>query len=243
MQTDCVLLWQKRRTDMNTSCRSKWARLGLHTDQIRSICGNSRCNNMPCNPIGQPSVRWRYQLAVPLTLEGITHLFLHGVYRERDAAVAASQQSLSSQLLHDPPHAYTAHLSHVTVTLDDLLSAAQAAVNRQAGTAAISTITRKQGSHSQQQRLQGPGSCVVGSDASWVVGTMMKLKELLLESDRYCAPWLYSCWMSSYQLVTRTNGHISGPGPGSSCYAVDTAGRNKAVSCILQQPVNTIETT
>lgn len=113
---------------------------------------------------------------------------LCAVCRERDAAAMAAQQALASQLQHHLPHAYVAHVSHMTVVLDDLLTAARAAVNKQAGTAAISTLTagsRASRSSGGQLGLPSFGSGL-SSDVSWVFGAMMKLKELLLESDR-CA--------------------------------------------------------
>lgn len=107
--------------------------------------------------------------------------------RERDAAAVAAQQTLSNQLLHDPPHAYVAHVAHITVALDDLLSAAQATVNKHAGAAAIRAVMSsgkiKRSGSMQQFGWQG-GLSHADTDVSWVCGAMMRLKELLLESQR-----------------------------------------------------------
>lgn len=91
--------------------------------------------------------------------------------REREAAAAALQHSLQQQLAHDPPHAYSAHVALVTVTLDVLLESVQAACNKQSAASAV-------------RGTRGSGLPVHAADASWVHGAMLKLKELLLESDR-----------------------------------------------------------
>jgi hypothetical protein len=94
--------------------------------------------------------------------------------REREAAAAAVQHTLLQQLARDPPHAYSAHVAHVTVTLDALLQSVQAACNKQSAAVAV----RATGG------TRGLAAAAGTTDVSWVLGAMMKLKELLLESDR-----------------------------------------------------------
>lgn len=84
------------------------------------------------------------------------------------------QHSLQQQLAHDPPHAYSAHVAHVTVTLDALLQSVQAACSKQSAAAAM-----RGGSGTRSS-----GLAYGAADVSWVPGAMLKLKELLLESDR-----------------------------------------------------------
>jgi 3-oxoacyl-ACP reductase-like protein len=95
--------------------------------------------------------------------------------REREAAAAAAQHTLLQQLARDPPHAYSAHVAHVTVTLDALLQSVQAACNRQSAAVAV-----RSGSSGTRSLAAAGGA----ADVSWVLGAMLKLKELLLESDR-----------------------------------------------------------
>ena len=78
----------------------------------------------------------------------------------------------------------------MTVALDELLTAAQTAINKQAGTSAITSLTASSraagsgGARSGTGLLGLPGAAVGGSDVAWVFGAMMKLKESLLDSDR-----------------------------------------------------------
>lgn len=109
--------------------------------------------------------------------------------RERQTAAAASKQALSGQLLKNPPQAYVAHVSHMTVVLDSLLKAAQTAVNKHTGVSAIASLSASsragKGSRSSSARLGlASGSITPDNDVTWVVGVMMRMKDLLLESDR-----------------------------------------------------------
>jgi hypothetical protein len=94
--------------------------------------------------------------------------------REREAAAAATQHTLLQQLARAPPHAYSAHVAHVTVTLDALLQSVQAACNKQSAAVAVRATAGN----------RGLAVAAGAADVSWVLGAMTKLKELLLESDR-----------------------------------------------------------
>lgn len=97
--------------------------------------------------------------------------------REREATAAAVKHALSQQLQHDPPHAYVAHVAHMTVSLDALLEAVQAAANQHAAAFSVALCS--------SSVARGRSSSSAGrNDVSWVPGAMLKLKELLLESNR-----------------------------------------------------------
>lgn len=132
--------------------------------------------------------------------------------RSREEAAAAGQDALAQALRHDPPHAYIAHVAHMTATLDSLMAAVQGAHQGPPGTAAAVLqggsrgASRSGGSSRPNSRggllggaqgssmlalcegfagdapLPWGGAC---GDVGWVKGVALRLKEMLLESDRW----------------------------------------------------------
>lgn len=131
--------------------------------------------------------------------------------RLRDEAASSAKQALAQALQHDPPHTYIAHVARMTAALDSLVAAVHQAATRhqQHGAAAkaagaaglnssrgVSRVNSRQGRGGASERgrqagsmlalLERCGSDVVvpGGDVAWVKGVVVRLKELLLESDR-----------------------------------------------------------
>lgn len=134
--------------------------------------------------------------------------------RSREEAAAAGQDALAQALRHDPPHAYIVHVAHMTAALDSLVAAVQGAhsTSKQLGPPATTAAALQGGSRVASRSSSRPNSrggllggaqgssmlalCEGFGDASlpwggacgdvgWVKGVVLKLKEMLLESDRW----------------------------------------------------------
>jgi hypothetical protein len=131
--------------------------------------------------------------------------------RSREEAQASAYAAVAQALQCEPPHAYSAHVAHMTAALDSLVAAVQAGA-KPLGAAAGGAAAGSQGvsRSSSRSSSRGPAGSAVGAwrgsstagqvlgtaaaaaggqfarggDASWVAGVVVRLKELLLESDR-----------------------------------------------------------
>lgn len=139
--------------------------------------------------------------------------------RLREEAAAAGQDALTQALRHDPPHAYIAHVAHMTAALDSLVAAVQGAhsSSKQLGPPGTAAAVLQGGSRgairSGGSRPNSRGGLLGGAqgssmlalcegfgdaslpwggvcgDLSWSKGVVLRLKEMLLESDRWVGCW------------------------------------------------------
>lgn len=142
----------------------------------------------------------------------VLHHFLSR--RVRADASSSVKDALAQALQHNPPHSYTAHVAHMMAALDSLVAAVQEAAagrQQQQPGALRSSSGRMVASRNSSRRgaagaraVSGVNSCWAGSallridgaadiglglshgdsSSSWVKGVVVRLKELLLESDR-----------------------------------------------------------
>jgi hypothetical protein len=113
-------------------------------------------------------------------------------YRERQEANEQLRQSVSSQILSDPPAAYLAHTAHLTAALDTLLSKVQQQVDAAAAGSSRGTVNMRAsmaGAGSTAKLSRGSSMTAKGArngpEVSWVPGVLSKMKGLLLEADRW----------------------------------------------------------
>lgn len=151
--------------------------------------------------------------------------FILSSCRLHEEVQASAHAAAVQALQHDPPHAYIAHIAHVSAALDSLVAAVQDATacssstrGHSAAAGALALPSSRSSSRQSSSRrgaggagghgsgfaalvladcdaaavgLRGGGGGSVGSSSSssaaavgWVKGVVVKLKELLLESDR-----------------------------------------------------------